>query len=150
MTLSEKANDLKTSGYTLTLVGGAGTVAMILLDTGLIPFQLSGIFGGITKVVMTGLFLLFLFIGIRSLIRAGKVAKDAEREIEKKAGIEKWFRETYDAAAINENVDPDAEDNELYFERSEAIRQKITERFMDIEDSLMSELVDDLYSGYFD
>lgn len=150
MTLSEKANDLKTSGYTLTLVGGIGTVAMILLDTGVIRMEFNGVFGVITRVVMTLLFLMFLIIGIRSLIRSGRVAKDAERETEKKADIERWFVETYNAEHIDEGVDPDAEDNDLYYERTDNIRQKISERFMDIDESLMSELVDDIYAELFE
>ena len=150
MTLSEKANDLKTSGYTLTLVGGIGTVAMILLDTGVIRMEFNGVFGVITRVVMTLLFLMFLIIGIRSLIRSGRVAKDAERETEKKADIEHWFVETYNAEHIDEGVDPDAEDNDLYYERTDNIRQKISERFMDIDESLMSELVDDIYAELFE
>lgn len=150
MTLSEKANDLKTSGYTLTMVGGIGTVAMILLDTGVIRMEFNGVFGVITRVVMTLLFLMFLIIGIRALIRSGKVAKDAERETEKKSDIERWFMETYNAGHIDEGVDPEAEDNDLYYERTDNIRQKISERFMDIDDSLMSALVDDIYAELFE
>ena len=120
------------------------------MDTGVIRMEFNGVFGVITRVVMTLLFLMFLIIGIRALIRSGKVAKDAERETEKKSDIERWFMETYNAGHIDEGVDPEAEDNDLYYERTDNIRQKISERFMDIDDSLMSALVDDIYAELFE
>ncbi|MCR5238311.1 MAG: hypothetical protein K6E34_14035 [Lachnospiraceae bacterium] len=150
MTLNEKAKDLRSSGYALTICGGAGLIVMILIFAGVIPLSLEGVFGLVTKVVMSFLFVLFLLAGIHSFRRSKSVSQDAARETEKKKEIKKWFRESFDAKAIDELIDTELEDNDLYFERTDLIKDKICERFMDIEDALMSELTEELYSELFE
>ncbi|MCR5410069.1 MAG: hypothetical protein K6E90_03715 [Lachnospiraceae bacterium] len=217
MTLNEKANELKTSGCALTICGGAGAVFMILVLSGVIPLNLAGPFGIITKCIMSLLFVLFLVTGIISLKRSKSAFEDAKRETEKKNDIKKWFLDTYDAASLDEIIDsrpeePDAaeeaseaeEDEEessdyeavpddssgaddthdnaeasdngeasdeevpaddeyavadpiaefdknyRFFARSELIKDKICERFMDVEDALMSELIEELYNEIFE
>ncbi len=150
MTLNEKAKDLRSSGYALTICGGAGLIVMILIFSGVIPLSLEGVFGLVTKVVMSFLFVLFLLAGIHSFRRSKSVSQDAARETEKKKEIKKWFRESFDAKAIDELIDTELEDNDLYFERTDLIKDKICERFMDIEDALMSELTEELYSELFE
>ena len=150
MTLNEKAKDLRSSGYALTICGGAGLIVMILIFSGVIPLSLEGVFGLVTKVVMSFRFLLFLLAGIHSFRRSKSVSQDAARETEKKKEIKKWFRESFDAKAIDELIDTELEDNDLYFERTDLIKDKICERFMDIEDALMSELTEELYSELFE
>ena len=222
MTLNEKANELKTSGCALTICGGAGAVFMILVIFGVIPLNLAGPFGILTKCIMSLLFVLFLVTGIISLKRSKSAFEDANRETEKKNDIKKWFLDTYDAASLDEIIDsrpeePDAaeeaseaeEDEEessgdeavpddpsgaddthdnaeasdngeasdeeasdeevpaddeyavadpiaefdknyRFFARSELIKDKICERFMDVEDALMSELTEELYNEIFE
>lgn len=150
MTLNEKTKDLRSSGYALTICGGAGLIVMILIFSGVIPLSLEGVFGLVTKVVMSFLFVLFLLAGIHSFRRSKSVSQDAVRETEKKKEIKKWFRESFDAKAIDELIDTELEDNDLYFERTDLIKDKICERFMDIEDALMSELTEELYSELFE
>ena len=150
MTLNEKAHDLKSSGYALTLCGGAGIIVMILIFSGVIPLSLNGAFGLVTKIVMTFLFSLFLLAGIHSFKRSGAVSQDAIRETDKKNEIKKWFKESYDGKAIDALIDTGLEDNDLYFERIDLIKDKICERFMDVEDALMSELTEELYTELFE
>ncbi len=150
MTLDEKAKDLKSSGYTLTIVGAVGILVMILIIAGVIPFKLSGVFDVIFKGVMSLLFLMFLVMGVRSLKKARTVSEDAERETDKKEEIKRWFLETYDKETIDKEANPDEDDNDLYFDRVEVMRHKISDRFMDVEESLMSQLIEELYTGLFD
>ncbi len=150
MTLTEKAKDLKSSGYTLVLVGGIGLIAMILVLTGVIPLEVSGAFGIVTKIVMTFLFTLFFVLGVRALLRSKTVAQDAIRETGKRAEIKKWFTETYDAASVDSELEGEIEGSDIYFERTDIIRKKISERFMDVEESLMSQLIEELYTEYFE
>lgn len=188
MTLNEKANELKTSGCALTICGGAGAVFMILVLSGVIPLNLAGPFGILTKCIMSLLFVLFLVTGIISLKRSKSAFEDAKRETEKKNDIKKWFLDTYDAASLDEIIDSrpeetdaaeeasEAEEDEeessddeavpddssgadpiaefdknyRFFARSELIKDKICERFMDVEDALMSELTEELYNEIFE
>ncbi|MBQ7583914.1 MAG: hypothetical protein IJT24_04825 [Lachnospiraceae bacterium] len=150
MTLNEKANDLRSSGYALSICGGLGIIAMILVFAGVIPVSLGGAFGIVTKCVMTLLFILFFAAGIQSFRRSKEVALEAQRETEKKKEIKKWFSESFDAKSIDEIVDSGLEENDLYFERIDYIKDKICERFMDVEDALMSEITEELYSELFE
>ena len=150
MTLTEKAKDLKSSGYTLVLIGGIGLIAMALVLSGAVKLQLEGAFGVIAEVVMTLLFGMFLVSGIRALIRAKTVAMDAVRENGKKEEIKKWFTENYDAASIDGETEAETEDSDIYFERTDIIRRRISERFMDVEEALMSQLIEALYTEYFE
>ena len=111
---------------------------------------MNGVFGLVTKIVMTFLFILFFLAGIHSFKRSGAVSQDAIRETDKKKEIKKWFKEDYDAKAIDALIDTGLEDNDLYFERTDLIKDKICERFMDVEDALMSELTEELYTELFE
>ncbi len=150
MTLNEKARDLKSSGYALTICGAAGIIAMILIYTRLIPLELNGVFGNVTKAVMTFLFAVFLLAGIHSFKRSKEVAQEALRETDKKKEIMKWFIDTYNADSLDEMIDKELEDNDLFFERTDLIKDKICERFMDVEDALMSEITEELYTELFE
>lgn len=150
MTLDEKAKDLRSSGYTLTLVGGVGIAVMILMMTGIIPIKLNGVMGVVSQAVMGLLFLLFLVLGIRALIKARTVSEDAERETDKREEIERWFLDNFDRDTIENEANPDKDDNDLYFDRVDVIRSKISERFIEIEDSLMSQIIEDIYTDLFD
>ena len=193
MTLNEKAKDLRSSGYALTVCGGLGIIAMIMIFTGVIPLSMGGAFGIVTKGVMTLLFVLFFAAGVHSFKRSKTVSQDAVRETDKKNEIKKWFIENFDAEALDSMLntrqtvkeetetkteaeaeteaeeetgaeakteaeeDDDGPDdggekteNDLYFERTDLIKDKICERFMDIEDALMSELTEELYSELFE
>ena len=150
MTLNEKAKDLRSSGYALTVCGAIGLVAMVLIFAGVIPLSMSGVFGIVTKLVMSLLFIIFLIAGIHSLKKSGAVSLDAERETDKKKEITKWFLGEHNAESIDGELDTTLESNDLYFERTDFIKDKICERFMDVEDALMSELTEEIYSELFD
>lgn len=150
MTLNEKAKDLRSSGYVLTSCGIAGIIVMILVFLGVIPLALNGVTGILIKAVMSLLFIIFLLAGLNSFKRSRTVSEDAKRETDKKNEIKKWFIETYDAASIDAVFEEGLEGNDLYFERCDLIKDKICERFMDVEDALMSELTEDIYTELFD
>ena len=77
-----------------------------------------------------------------------KTEAEAETEAEEETGAE---AET-EAEEDDDGPDDGGEktENDLYFERTDLIKDKICERFMDIEDALMSELTEELYSELFE
>ena len=56
----------------------------------------------------------------------------------------------FDRDTIENEANPDKDDNDLYFDRVDVIRSKISERFIEIEDSLMSQIIEDIYTDLFD
>ena len=150
MTLNDKAKDLRSSGYVLTICGAVGMLFMAFVFTGVIPLNMSGAVDLVSKLVMSLLFLVFLITGIMSLKRSGTVMQDAERETGKKNEIRKWFVDSFTAADIDGLIETGLTDNELYFERTDIIKDRICERFMDVEDALMSELTEEIYTELFE
>ncbi len=149
-TLEEKAADLKNSGYTLLFVGAAGAVCLILIFAGVIPMLMTGIMKIMSLIVMGTLFAVFIFFGITSLIKAGSVSADAGRENEKREEILEWFIGAYDAESIDSAVNPDDDDNDLYFDRAAFIRSRIGERYMELDDALLDDLIEKIYTQLFE
>ena len=62
-----KAEDYKSSAYTLLIVGVLGIGAFILMEAGVLPFRLAGSGKYITYGVMGTVFGVFIVMGILSL-----------------------------------------------------------------------------------
>ena len=54
------------------------------------------------------------------------------------------------AASIDGETEAEPEDSDIYFERTDIIRRRISEHYMDVEESLMSQLIEELYTEYFE
>ncbi len=149
VTLSQKAEDLRSSGYTLLVVGAIGALAEILWIAGIIPITMQGIMKYISMGVMGFLFALFIISGINALKRAKETAQDALRENEKREEIIRWFTGEFDRDRIDSDLDLSEDENDLYFERSDFIRERITERFLELDDALLSDIIERLYTEYY-
>ena len=149
-TLDEKAADLKSSGYTLLSVGIAGIIVIILMAAGVFPVNMTGIMKYISYSVMGLLFAIFIISGWRAMIRSKKVSEDAVRENDQRDEIMNWFVDGYDGETIDKLVNPDTDDNDLYFDRTEFMKAKISERFMDLDDGFMADIIERLYSELFE
>ncbi len=149
VTLSQKAEDLRSSGYTLLVVGAIGALAEILWIAGIIPITMQGIMKYISMGVMGFLFAIFIISGINALKKSKETAQDALRENEKREEIIKWFTGEFDKDRIDSDLDLSEDENDLYFERSDFIREKITERFLELDDALLSDIIERLYTEFY-
>ncbi len=145
-----QAEDLRSSGYTLLIVGIAGIIVLILMITGIIHVGFSGIMEYITYIVMGGLFAVFFICGIHSFIKIKALSEEAEREEDKRSEIMKWFTEEYDGEKIDSLVNSDDEDTDLYFDRTEFMRNRLNERFMDLDEGFLNDIIENLYTELFD
>ena len=148
--MEEKANDLKTSGYTLLVVGLIGMAAILLIITGVIPIGQTGIMRYISNGAMGLLFLIFIVSGAHSLMKSKSASEDAVRENEKRDEIMAWFMNEYDGAKIDAEVNPDEGDNDLYYDRVDFMKEKINERFMDLDEGFTSDMIERMYTELFD
>ena len=148
-TLSQKAEDLRSSGYTLLIVGVVGAVAMILWIAGVIPLQMAGLMKYISMSVMGLLFVLFIVSGIKALLKAKKTAGEAVRENEKREEIINWFLSEYDSDSIDAGFDERIDENDLYFERTDLMKEKIMERFLELDEALLSDIFERLYTKLY-
>ncbi|MBR5376204.1 MAG: hypothetical protein IK139_02885 [Lachnospiraceae bacterium] len=149
VTLSQKAEDLKSSGYTLLIVGTIGAAVMILWVAGVIPLAMRGPMKYISMAVMGCLFLLFIISGIKALKGAKQTEGEAERENEKREEIINWFLGEYDRQTLDESFDDREDENDLYFERTDLMKEKITGRFMELDEALLSDIIERLYTKLY-
>lgn len=78
--LSDKYEDVKSSAYTLILVGGVGLFVMILQWINVIKFPISSQTKWLFNSVLGGMFIIFLAAGIVSFMHAKKVKIEADIE----------------------------------------------------------------------
>ncbi len=148
---SERAEDLKSSAYTLLIVGVLGLVAVFLLYIGAFPIALYGTGKYITTFTMAALFILFLIIGINSFRKIRPMQEEAEREDRKIEEIVKFFFDSYNAESLDRAaLGSDRDDINVYFLRSSYIKKCLTERFMDLEPSFLEYMTDKLYNEMFE
>jgi len=150
-----KAEDNKSSAFTLLLVGGVGITIIILCMTGVISLNLSTTSKYMVYGVMGALFILFLVMGIVSLRSSKIFAQKAQKEDNLTEEITKWCLtdlnvEMIDEMILNEDGDEDTSEEMKYFKRTEKMRKLINEKFLNLDEAYLEHILDDIYSEMFD
>ena len=151
-TATERANDMKTSGMTLSVLGVLGLIVIILIFTGVIKLNLTGVGAYISYATMFVLFALFTVIGIRSLTKVKPLMEEAQREEGKIKEIEGWFLKEYDKDKIDKAVGTKEENDfdDVYYGRVEFMRDKINSRFIELDPLFLDYIIEGLYQKLFD
>lgn len=153
MKAKDKAENYKSSGFALTLVGGIGVVAMILFITGVIDFHMADNIRLISTIVFSLLFVSFLVMGIRSFSEAKKQAALSADEEQVDEEIREWFLFNHSAESIDEACAIGAaerKDETSYFARNEYMKQVILEKYPEVEKAYLENLVEDLYTETYE
>lgn len=147
-----KAEDFKSSAYTLLLVGIIGIAALILMEAGILPFRLVGSGKYITYTVMGALFIIFIVMGILSLRSSKQYEKEAATEEDMTAKIKAWVKENIAAESIKERVffEEDTPEEMKYFKYFEALKSSVTEEFGNLNASYLEALCEELYAEIFE
>lgn len=160
---ASKAEEFKSSGYVLTGMGAIGLLAMAGAVSGRQPVPISLRGNWLSAVVMTALFLLFFLFGVSSLKSSGAYRKAAQSESRLKEEILNWCLEnlngqTVDAGIWGAGTDGGAEEEDgqrlseelKYFKRTAAIREAISQKFMNLDDAFVEQLIDDFYGKIYE
>lgn len=151
-----KAEDNKSSAFTLLLVGGVGIVVIILCMTGVISLSLSTTSKYMVYGVMGALFILFLVMGVVSLRSSKVFALKAQKEDSLTEEITNWCLTDLKADMIDRMIlDEDGDAEEIseemkYFKRIEKMKELINEKFLNLDEAYLEHILDDIYSGIFD
>lgn len=149
----EKADDNKSSAYTLLGVGGLGAVGVILCLAGVLDAPMSGTMKAIMLLVMGTIFVLFIVMGVISLKNAGDYAKRAASENEMTKELEKWYAENITAEKVDRELfteeEADFSEEQKYFKRSERMKEFISEHFMNLDEGYLNRFVDEHYQEVF-
>lgn len=150
---SERAEENRSSAFTLIGVGAVGLIVMILGMFGIIPLKLGNayMFYG----VMCAVFLLFIVSGVISMKNAKIFAKKAETENSLKDSIQKWYKDNLTAAAIDGEIAAEEGMNVeevpveiLYFNRVRKIKDKLNHQFMNLDQAFLEHFIDEEVYDY--
>jgi len=157
---AERAEDNKSSAWTLLTVGVIGIVALILVMAGIIPVHLYGISKYMVYGVMFALFILFIVMGLVSLRNSKIFAKEAESESSLSDTMKEWCMtnikpDELDAVLFGEEEDEPVEGEEIseevkYFKRNEEIKRLISDKFMNLDEGFLEDFVDHIYEELFE
>ena len=140
---ADKAEDNRSSAWTLLVVGGAGMFIMILGIMGILPLSIGNpyMFYG----VMSAVFLLFMVMGVVSMKNAKIFEKKAESENTLREALEKWCRDNLRAEEIDRELGNISAEKEevLYFKRYEKLKEKLNHQFMNLDQAFLDNFIDE-------
>lgn len=146
---SERAEDNRSSAWTLLIVGGIGLLVMVFGMMDVIPLRLgnSYMFYG----VMCTVFLLFIVMGVVSMRNAKIFAGKAESENTLRDAMTKWYQENLNAAKIEEGLvgEEDVSDEILYFKRVQKMKDMFNHQFMNLDQVFLEHFIDEEVYDYF-
>ncbi len=153
MDSAERAEENRSSAWTLLLVGGVGLVVLVLGFFGIIPLPISGFSKYMFTGVMAVLFIVFIISGVISLKKSKVYSEAAEVEKDSKQQIIDWCEENQVVARIDESIAMEGEElsvEEKYFKRSERLKHVIFTQFQSMSIEFLSDTVDDIYDSLFE
>ena len=118
----ERYNDVKSTGYSFTIISVIGFILLILMWTNTLPINIDITNKIMTSVVMGILFTIFLIIGIKSFLSLKKIQESADNQEKINSNIITWFFDNIDAA-----FDTASEEN--YFDTYNTISEILTSQF---------------------
>lgn len=148
--LSDKYEDVKSSAYTLLLVGIIGAITILLEGMGIFTFPISPQTKWLFYTVMGGIFIAFIISGVFSLMHAQQLKIDADEENKTIKEILSWFSENHTKESIDAEIDTDIQEELLYFNRAEFIKNTIMHRFENVDEPLVDSLIESIYSEFFE
>lgn len=152
-----KAENNRSSAYTLLAVGGVGFIVVLLIFFNVIPVYRNA---GITKYLVCGvmgaMFVLFIVFGIVSMRDSKMLMVKAKSENSLRSEMARWCQENLDLAAIDAEILDEGEslaalsDAERYYRRTARIRAAINDKFMNLEEAFMDDFVDGYYQEMYE
>ena len=152
MDSAARAEDNRSSAWTLLLVGGIGLVVLVLGWFGIIPLPISGFSKYMFCGVLIVLCIIFIIAGIISLKKVKVYEEAAVTEKDNKQLIIDWCVENEVAAKIDESLLNEGELSveEEYFKRSERLKHIVFSQFQSMSIEFLNDVVDDIYDSLFE
>lgn len=149
-----RAEDNYSSAWTLTIVGIIGTILMILVFAGVIPFPVKGLGKYLVQAVLSLFCVVFLFSGILSFKKGKAYTKEASTENAQKRRIVDWCNEVQIALKIDEAIGEytvgELPQEELYFQRSGMLKKAVFTQFQDMGFEYLDHITDEIYDSLFE
>ncbi len=147
----EKAEENRTSAYTLLFVGGVGLILVILIFMDVIHISMSVMTKYMTTGVMGVLFVLFLVMGTISMKNSRILTRKATKENNLTREIKKWCVENIRKEQVDEGSEMVGQSEELmYFHRIEEMKRRIQKQFMNLDEGYLDRLIEEVYPDIFE
>ena len=147
-----KAEDFKSSAYTLIIMGVLGLVALVLIELGVIPLHLAAPGKYITYTVMAAMFIIFIITGIGSFRSFKKYASESKSEDELTERINTWVHENINKEYITgkAGISEETSDEIKYFKYFEVLKDSVTAKFGELDASYLEAICEELYADIFE
>ncbi len=148
----ERAEEVKSSAYTLTMVGILGIIFLILLELDYIPLNFSLFTKHMMTVVMGILFLLFTIMGLHAFLSLKKIKEQGLEESNLIQTMKQWCNLNLSKDLIDKEIFKDEEEyqNEIkYFMRSEEMKKRICKQFLNLEDGFLDKFIEEIYMDIY-
>lgn len=147
----EKAEENRTSAYTLLSVGGIGLVFIILLFLDVIDLHMSVTNKYMVTGVMGVLFLLFIVMGAVSMKNSRILKRKASKENKLTIEIKKWCVENIKKDQVDKFLKIEDQSEELkYFQRFDHMKKSIQNQFVNLDESYLERLIEEVYPDIFE
>lgn len=147
----ERAEENRTSAYTLLIVGGLGLVLDILFFMDVIQIQMTLVSKYMISGVMGVMFLLFLVMGMISMKNSKILQKKAGTENNLTQEIRKWCNAQLSAEEIDSKLALEGLSEEVkYFQRFEKVKELIQNQFINLDEAYLDRLIDEIYPEVFE
>ena len=150
---AERAEDNKSSAWTLLSVGVIGIILLVLVMVGVIPLYFYGVTRFMVYGVMFALFILFIVMGMVSLRNSRIFAKKAESDSTLSDTMREWCLANLKAEALDEELFGAGAlqlPSELkYFKRNEELKRLLSDKFMNLDEGFLEDFVDHIYEEVF-
>lgn len=149
----QQAEDNKSSAWSLLTVGIAGVILIILVYFEVIPLHFGKKFSCLSFIVMLALFLGFIVAGIFSFKKFRILKKEAKQEMSLFDSMKEWCFSEIDPEKLDSELFDDEislfTDEELYFKRTDALKEKLSENFKNADEGFLDDFLDQIYEELF-
>ena len=147
---SDKYEDIRSSAFTMLIVGMLGVIFVILSLTKVINIPFSETTAWLFYTIMSAVFVAFVIAGIVSLVKANKLKEEAVVEDAKIDEINVWAKDNLRTDAIDLGLDLNETVEILYFSRAEKIKSILMHQFEDVDEGLIDLLTENIYQRLYE
>ena len=147
----KKAEEYKSGADTLLIVGIAGIIGLVLLNSGVLPISLTGFSKALITGVMGVMFVVFILTGITSRKSYKTLMAQADTEKDQKAEIQNYLKEHIEINHFDADINDDNPEMEiLYFRRIEKMKEMIRGQFSTVDSAFMDYIIEETYPEIFE
>ena len=147
---ADKYEDVKSSAWTMMIVGILGIIFDVLAFTEVIKIPFNPTTAWLFYGIMTLVFVSFVVAGIYSYFKAVKINEEAKIENQKIDEINAWANDNISKNVIDAGLDLNESVEILYFSRAEKIKNLLMHEFEDVDEGLIDLLTENIYTNIYE